>query len=168
MSSSPCRRIESQRLLSSSFINEICSSIFQTNFKKKLHIDLGSLAYVGIGFKITKLWNSLEYELFQNFIKEKLEKREKSILKRKNLTIDVNQSIAKFLKGSQMASSILLMFNSQFSGKLEVSFTSLKSIDKARMSKESRKDQKGEEVAWVNSESKGKNREVETNACREG
>ena len=78
----------------------MCSSIFQTTFKKKLQIDRGSLIYVGIDFEITELGNLLEYKLFQNFIKEKLEKREKAILKWKNQTIDVNQSIAKSFKGS--------------------------------------------------------------------
>ena len=57
--------------------------------------------------------------------------------------MEVDPNIAKSFKGSQMVSSIILMFNSQFSGKGEVSSTSPKSIDKARVSKESRKDQKG-------------------------
>ena len=127
---------EPNTLLYSSFINEMISSIFQTTFNKIFQIDRGSLTYVGFGFEITKLGNSLEYELFQNFIKEKL-KKEKAILKRKNLTIDVDPSIAKSFKNSQMVLSYLLMCNSRFSGKGEVSSTSPKSIDKARVSKES-------------------------------
>ena len=47
------------------------SSIFQTTFKKILQIDRGSLTYVGFEFEITKLGNSLEYELFQNFYQGK-------------------------------------------------------------------------------------------------
>ena len=57
------------------------------------------------------------------------------------------RALLNLSKAAKWCQVFYLIFNSRFSGKGEVSSTSPKSIDKARVSKESRKGQKGGENA---------------------